>query len=62
MLNWIDAVQQSPDLAGLSSLLNEVPLGALPLSGRPDKPGVACIDSISWLGDLACQLIAMSVI
>ncbi|MFM2667880.1 phosphotransferase [Vibrio mediterranei] len=33
MLNWIDAVQQSPDLAGLSSLLNEVPLGALPLSG-----------------------------
>ncbi len=33
MINWMDAIRQSPDLAGLSSLLNEVPLGALPLSG-----------------------------
>ncbi|CAH0525553.1 phosphotransferase [Vibrio hippocampi] len=39
MLSWQQALQQAPELACVSEMLNEVPLGALPVSGGLSNRG-----------------------
>lgn len=50
MLNWNEAVRQSADLALLPQVLNEVPLGALPLSGGlTNRAWRVCTQSHGWV-------------